>query len=293
MEKYITKKANKDFIFLTDVIINKGSREKRLVYDLKEKEKAIFKYQSYECTEACSEKMSYEIAKRLGYPCAKIEFAYDENGTLGILNYLFISKTGVQHTDAVAYINNREDRKEFYTIENIENCLNKIDYKLFKDFLKIMVFDALVGETDRHEENWGISYNNGKYQISPLYDNGCNLLREYKDKNKIIENWENGKRDFNAYINRSKTLIYNSKNNKKYTHFELIKQLYKQYKKEIKKEIENLNKITNKEFEKIVRRIPNEFMSDMQKTYIIKYLILRKEKLLEIIKDENILKDGE
>lgn len=29
-------------------------------------------------------------------------------------------------------------------------------------------------------------------------------------------------------------------------------------------------------------------MNDMQKKYIIKYLILRKEKLLEIIKDENI-----
>lgn len=288
MEKYITKKANKDFIFLTDVIINKGSRVKRLVYDLKEKETAIFKYQSYECTEACSEKMSYEIAKSLGYSCAKIELAQDENGTLGVLNYLFTSKTGVQHTDAVAYINNGGDIKEFYTIENIENCLNKIDPKLFKNFLKIMVFDALVGETDRHEENWGISYNNGKYQISPLYDNGCNLLREYKDENKIIENWENGKKDFNAYINRSKTLIYNSKSNKKYTHFELIKQLYKQYKKEIKQEIENLNRITDKEFEKIVKRIPNEFMNDMQKKYIIKYLILRKEKLLEIIKDENI-----
>ena len=288
MKEYITKKLEKDFVFLTDIIINKGSREKRLAYDFKEKEMAIFKYQAYDCTEACSEKMSYEIAKSLGYSCAKIEFAKDENGTLGVLNYLFTNKTGEQHTDAVAYINNGGDRKEFYTIENIENCLNKIDDKLFKDFIKIMVFDALIGETDRHEENWGVSYKNGNYKISPLYDNGCNLLREYSKESKIIEEWESGKKDFNNYINKSRTVIYDNKGNKRYTHFELIKQLYKQNKREVEKEIKNLENFTDEKAEEIVKRVPNEFMCNIQKEYIIKYLILRREKLLKIIKNENM-----
>ena len=34
--------------------------------------------------------MSYEIAKVLGYECARIELARDTDGTLGVLNYLFI-----------------------------------------------------------------------------------------------------------------------------------------------------------------------------------------------------------
>ena len=61
-------------------------------------------------------------------------------------------------------------------------------------------FNALIGETDRHEENWGITSNsNNKYRISPLYDNGCNLLRYFKNTeyaNKYYKNHD----DFFKYI---------------------------------------------------------------------------------------------
>ena len=55
--------------------------------------------------------------------------------------------------------------------------MDDIDADLFKDFIKIMIFDALIGEQDRHEENWGITEKEGKSFISPLYDNGDSLLR--------------------------------------------------------------------------------------------------------------------
>lgn len=56
------------------------------------------------CSEACSEKLNYEIAKVLGYECAHIELALDENDTLGILNYLFVDTHEEEHIDAIAYI---------------------------------------------------------------------------------------------------------------------------------------------------------------------------------------------
>lgn len=46
----------------------------------------------YNCSESCSEKMSYEIAKVLGYSCAHIELARDRKNNLGILNYLLTKK---------------------------------------------------------------------------------------------------------------------------------------------------------------------------------------------------------
>ena len=104
---YNIKKANKDFIFIPE-INNKGSRTKKTVIDIKTKEKAIFKYQKYQCSEACSEKLCYEIAKVLQYECARIEFAFDEKNNLGILNYLFVDLKTTEHTDAVAYINKNE-----------------------------------------------------------------------------------------------------------------------------------------------------------------------------------------
>ncbi len=56
-----------------------------------------------------------------------------------------------------------------------------------------MVFDALIGEQDRHEENWRIIQIGNQYRISPLYDNGCSLLRNFKDE-KYAKDYYDGKK---------------------------------------------------------------------------------------------------
>ena len=280
---YPIKIQKKDFILMPDAI-TKGTRQKKIAIDLKENKIAFFKYEEYNCTEACSEKMAYEIAKVLEYPCAKVELARDENGTIGILDYLFVDNQTLQHIDAISYINkNNGNRNEFYTIENIKKCLDKIDTSLFYEFLKILIFDALIGETDRHEENWGILIENGKYKISPLYDNGCNLLREFKNID-FAKKYYNGEKSFESYIERSKSLIYNESSKKQYKHFELIKRLYKEYPEIVKKEINNMEKLTSSKIETIVNKIPKDLMENEHKQYIIKFIIERKMKLKNIIK---------
>lgn len=132
MRTYEIKKCNKDFKF-TNEINNKGTRPKRTAVDARGR-KAIFKYQMYNCSEACSEKLSCEFAKILGYECADIEFARNGENTLGILNYLFVNVEKQEHTDAIAYIKKEnEDRKEFYTLDNVKNCLDKLNTELFKE----------------------------------------------------------------------------------------------------------------------------------------------------------------
>jgi len=103
---------NKDFKFLDTSINVKGRRVKKLVID-KNKKLAFFKYESegYLVSEACSEKMSYEIAKVLGYDCARIEFSYDNSKKLGILHYLFVEIGTTEHIDAVSYLNKIDMKK--------------------------------------------------------------------------------------------------------------------------------------------------------------------------------------
>lgn len=285
MKKYEIKEVGEDFKFISE-INNKGSREKRMALDNNGK-KAIFKYEKYDegCSEACSEKISCEIARTLGYECADIELAIDENKKLGILNYLFVNIHEEEHIDAISYIKrNNEERKQFYTLENIKKCLDELNPNLFYQFLKIMIFDALVGEQDRHEENWGIIRKDRIYRLSPLYDDGCNLLREFH-KEENAQKYYSGEKDFNAYINRSKTLIY-KKDGSRYKHFELIEYLYKKYPKQIKIEIINLKKLTNQKIEDIVNKIPDNIITEKHKEYIIKYIKIRKQILLRIIGSE-------
>ena len=282
MKKYEIKKVGKDFKFIPE-INNKGTRKKRTVLDNKGN-KAFFKYEMYDkgCSEACSEKLSYEIAKILEYECAHIELALDENDEIGILNYLFVNLHEEEHIDAISYLKkNDEIRSQFYTLENIKKCLDMLNQDLFYQFLKIMVFDALVGEQDRHEENWGIMRINGEYKISPLYDNGCNLLREFRKEDFAIKYYD-GLKDFDTYINKSNTLIY-KENGKKYKHFELIEYLYNIYPNQIRKEIINLEKLTDSKIEDIVNKMPDNIITIKHKEYIIRYIKTRKKILLDII----------
>ncbi len=284
MDKYSIKFPNKDFNFLEINLNTKGSRAKKLVID-QNGQKAFFKYEGkdYLVSEAASEKMSYEIAKVLGYQCARIELAKDKEGVIGVLNYLFIEPGNEEHIDAVAYLNIHDDeRSKYYTISNIKKTLDELDKSLFKDFIKIMVFDALVGEQDRHEENWGIDIINGKYKISPLYDNGCNLLRNFRNE-EYAQAYYDGKKDFGAYIRKSKTIIYKEDLPKQYKHFELIEYLNKSYHNLLCEEVKNLKKLTSNIIEEIVQKIPDELLTERHKKFIIIYLKTRKEILLDIL----------
>lgn len=282
MRQYKIKKKGIDFIFVQEERIFRGTRKKILVLDNKNN-MAMFKYEkeNYDCSEACSEKMAYEIAKILNYSCAKIELAYDDDSNLGVLNYYF-TKDNSLHNDFVAYLNNnKKDRKYFYTIKNIKCILDNLDKKLFKDFIKIMIFDALIGEQDRHEENWGITEYNGKYFISPLYDNGASLLREFQNDN-TFQKYYNHIKDFDKYIKRSRTYIYKENSNEKYKHFELIEYLLYNYPSYVLPELENLKKLSDVIIKNIVKKIPDELLTEMHKKYIIDYVVKRRNILLEI-----------
>ena len=234
-------------------------------------------------SESCSEKISYEIAKILGYDCAKIELAKDENGTLGVLNYLFVNSNTTEHIDAVAYLNIHEkEREKFYTLTNIKKTLDKLDKNLFKFFIRTMVFDALIGEQDRHEENWGVEKSENKYEFSPLYDNGCSLLRNFKDEN-YAKLYYNQEKDFDAYINRSKTMIYKEKSKSRYKHFELIELLKSKYSDIVIPELVNLKKLTDEIIKDIVFKIPDDLLTEKHKKYIVLYLIKRRNILLAMI----------
>lgn len=288
MESYIVKKANEDFDFLSQPL-SQGSREKRWCKD-KEGNGIHFKYQRANSSEACSEKISYEIAKVLGYKCAKIEFAYDEYGRLGILNYIF-STEKFPHYDIVAFLGDdaRTNRKEYYIISIVKSCLDQKDSKLFNGFIKILFFDALIGETDRHENNWGLTVlENNTYEISPLYDNGCNLLSALKCNEEKLNLFNSNETEFLKYINNAKSCIRIEKN-RKIKHFDLIRKLKEENLDILKCEVENLKKLTDEKIEEIVDRLPNEeeFITKMHKDLIKNCIKKRRDILIEIIEEEN------
>ena len=77
MNKYNVKKIDSNYFVVNDGPIPKGARKKVMLIDKTTKAYIMFKYEreDYNCSEACSEKIAYEIARILNYECAKIELA--------------------------------------------------------------------------------------------------------------------------------------------------------------------------------------------------------------------------
>lgn len=91
------------------------------------------------------------------------------------------------------------DRKKGkkHNFQSIVKILSELDKFLEKewinDVIKILTFDALLGNSDRHQENWGVIYhvnhafqaydiNDVKCSFSPAFDNGTSMGHEISEE---------------------------------------------------------------------------------------------------------------
>ena len=150
-----------------------------------------------------------------------------------------------------------------YSIQMIQNSLNGI-LEMDK-FYKIVIFDILIGNSDRHHSNWailakGTVYKTPEdmldiffnYNMCPLYDNGSSLCA-YEDNNNL-EIFFKDKMKFEALVNTKSKSAIGWENERPIRHFELLKkikdnayELTVQYIEKIKTNIneENIDKILN------------------------------------------------
>ncbi len=282
--------AEKDFLISpvpNSEIVGKDVKFDAISQDNK---KAFFKRQNTKrkCYDAVSEKLAYELSKQLGYNCAKNELARDLDGNIGILTFDFTDvkkenrKIGVSHYDFGRYFGIRkEEIKEKYTLKNIKKNLDKIDKSLYDKFLSLMMFDALIGMGDRHENNWGITVEQtekgNKKSFSPFYDNSGSLLHNAKESDlgrlrTDKQNWEN-------HILRSKSKIFDD-NKRQRKHFDIVEEIKEKNPGVYEKEIRRIMSLSDDIIREIVSMLPSELLSELRKEMIIRYIIARKEIIL-------------
>ena len=180
---------------------------------------------------------------------------------------------------------------ESYSINMIYNSIKETG--LFNEFLKIPIFDALIGNSDRHHSNWGIIKNkkSGALSLSPLYDNGSSLCCLIKDKD--VESFLKDKMRFNSLIfSKSKSMIRWS-GNKRIRHFELVEEIKKQYFSEtigfVKKIKNNLN---DKVIEDIISKYDDIIISKNLKKLLFEFLKERRNRIINIYFEESEKKYG-
>lgn len=229
-------------------------------------------------TDHISECIAYEIAQLLDIPCAKFELGR-YHGREGSISYSIIKKSSQNLVEGInfitllypeydpeKFIDVRTERR--YSIEMVKKSIE--EFVPIEGFLKMLMFDYLIGNSDRHQNNWAILIKNDKMEWSPLYDNSSSLC-SYISEDKIADYFGKDKNRWNSLVDtKSKSLICCSEyDEKRPTHLEVIKYLKKNYYEE-----------TYDFAQKIVTIMTEERVCDILETYSDKELSSDKKRLI-------------
>jgi hypothetical protein len=189
-----------------------GSRSKKIITNPENDDEYFFKG-SKELpdgeirypTEFWSEIVSSKIGQYLKFNVLDYNIGYNKEGTqkIGCLSKSMVLNSENKLTEGKAYLTgykssyNPETDKKEYTFQFIRKTLSFFNYENYiENLLEIIVFDALIGNSDRHQENWGII---------------TNFNQTIKDFNDEINNNDKWYKNWGLKFARLLTIIQNEK----------------------------------------------------------------------------------
>jgi len=259
-----------------------GTRKKYWIIEPKYSQHYMFKIPRENTGEAWSEKVTAELGKLLGLSMMDVQLACRKK-VIGIIAKKFTLPTEefFEGGDLIGSIVEGFNRYKLdnYTLENIIQAL--IEYDLDDEFVIIPIFDALIGNQERHCDNWGVIVSkSGSYRLAPIYDNGASLGFQLKEER--IKLMFKDKNMFTAYNNRSHSLIgIGDKKKPKYT--ELIPVIRNRYPSKVKNVANYISGLNSDMIIKILNIIPDAIMTDIYKEWVLKLLLSRRDWLINII----------
>jgi len=148
-----------------------GTRAKNIYIDLDKDQEYFFKGSkklkdgSFKYPdEFWSEIISSKVGQWLGFNLLDYNIAYDINDEqqIGCISKSMVIHTENKLSEGVEYLRGYDpsyipsEDEARYTFEFIRKTLKSFELsETEKDFVEMLVFDAIIGNSDRHQENWG------------------------------------------------------------------------------------------------------------------------------------------
>lgn len=193
----------------------------------------LFKYNRDDKGEDWSEKIAAELAGLIGLPHAEVELA-TYNGDHGVAIVDFANSGGLAlfHGNELfeladpSYANVRKKHGALqHTPAAVLSALSRISNlravtslappsgvtDAFGFFVGYLMLDALIGNTDRHHENWGILAGRaGRRFLAPSYDHASSLGRELTDAKRTAVGHPRHGSPVERYVRRARSAFYAS-----------------------------------------------------------------------------------
>ncbi len=190
-----------------------------------------------------SEIIASEIGDTLGLNILHYDVAWKDD-RLGCLSKSMIDPMNEELQEGYKWLTGYDTKydinnKDAYTFQIIERMLNSRfkQENFIKNLIEIIVFDSIIGNEDRHQENWSIIVTNKladkstlfrrrkpltktSYSFAPIYDSGSSMGRELTDT-KVSQILTDGAQ-LEAYVKRGKSEIHWEGERGKQKHLNLI-----------------------------------------------------------------------
>ena len=256
----------------------------------------LFKYPKPATGQHWAEKIAEEVAKQLDIRCAEVELAQCEN-EFGSATKSFLKKRwDLEHgnqllADCVpGYDRWEKFRQSEHTLTNIFASMDHIflkpdDAQRAKiQLADYVVLDALIGNTDRHHENWGIlkRHREDKWVgwVAPTFDHASSLGRELRDERRQMLLQEDR---VGNYAEKGRGAIYLSEQDKRGpSPLQLVRHAATAHTDYFSPALARLKKLDGAALVGLIQRVPKSWMSITARTFSEQLVRYNYAQLLEL-----------
>ena len=235
----------------------------------------LFKYPQRGTGQHWAEKIAAEIAGSIGIPRAGVELAVftGERGsaTKSFAHDGFELIHGNQILAALLrdYDPQKRFRQSDHTVHNVLSTIDRIfetnaaNRSAKERMAEYMVLDALIGNTDRHHENWGVLFRRKQDSwvrvLAPSFDHASSLGRELRDESRerrLVEN------QVSSYVERGRGGIYwSASESHGPSPIELVRRSAAGYPEIFRPALGKLDRISHASIDDVLHRVPDGWMS--------------------------------
>ena len=273
-----------------------GTKSKFWYREPSQDAKWLFKYPQANTGQHWAEKIAAEFAHLIDIPHARVELAI-YGGDRGSVTKSFVRRRqemihGNQLlTDAVAGYNpERRFHQSSHTIENIWTALEHVckDSAAKREakmrIAEYLVLDALIGNTDRHHENWGMLRERDgerwRHAVAPSFDHASSLGRELRDERRSLLLNENR---IGTYVERGPGGIFRSEEARRGpSPLQLVRYAAVSYADWFRPALRKTGKLGRTAVQEVVQRVPDGWMSDSAKEFAVELMTYSGDELRKI-----------
>jgi hypothetical protein len=260
-----------------------GTRDKVWIYDSETQRRALFKEPKADTCEHVCERVTADIARAIGLPVPDVHYAR-RGEALGTVIYSFLG-------DGERLVHGGEIFAGQY------DGFDPWDYKshTYQRLRKIMIlpaislrvhemllFDALVGNVDRHVNNWGFVSNSFQY-FAPIFDNGSTLIARCDEEKcgHVLRD----RPQFDGLVRNCDSRIYWDCGDRceKLRHFDFVRRLIRDYAKDVRSVEGRFKTISSAQLTACLDEVPEDWLGPTQLKVAAQLIETRHQCLLEAL----------